>query len=454
MDLYEYFYITVSNDQMKAEIHCTDHFDNMEEQIDEIALIRFIHDHKITFGIQKEAITSVVFTKERAHFPITIAMGTLPQNGQDGSISYTFNLDTSVEKTDDWNFRDIMRIPTVSKGQKLATIRLPTAGKNGMNIYGKVLLAKKGRPAQLFAGKNVEFRESELAYYSTIKGQVSVVNRFIEVHDIYEVDGDLSMKTGNLDFVGSIIIHGDVPTGYKVKAGGDVKIFGIVEAAEVVADGSIFISEGLAGMQKGKIKASRDIHIGYINQGIAIAENNIFVENSILHSEIKANQSVICQRGNIIGGTIKVGNSVKAKDIGNRLSTETSILFIKDELLAEQAKLLEKKEILEETLSKLQMIKKQLQNKTQDAKIRITLLRQKNSEQKIIKQIVKIDHQLLELKTKINNEKEQQLVVKEHLYMNVKIAFDKYKYKVEKVHHQVKVLLEHKEVIIKPYMLQ
>src|SRR5699024_7083456 len=107
----------------------------------------------------------------------------------------------------------------------------------------------------------------------------------IEVHEVYQVDETLSMKTGNLDFVGSIVIRSDVPTGYIVRAGGDIKVFGIVEAAEVHAGGSLFISEGLAGLQKGTITAGGDIHIGYINQGKAEAGDSIYVENSILHSE-------------------------------------------------------------------------------------------------------------------------------------------------------------------------
>src|SRR5690625_3560288 len=218
-----------------------------------------------------------------------------------------------------------MKIPTVNKGEKLATISLPTKGIDGMNVYGTVLRARPGKPVRIKAGKDVTYNSKDQTFYAESEGQLNVTNRFIQIDDVYTVDETLSMKTGNLDFVGSIVIRGDVPTGYRVKAAGDIKIHGIVEAATVISGGSIYISEGLSGLQKGYLKADKDIHIGYINQGIAEAGQSIYVENSIIHSECTAKDQILCQHGNIIGGSLSVGQSIEANDIGNRLSTETAI---------------------------------------------------------------------------------------------------------------------------------
>src|SRR5699024_4459278 len=217
------------------------------------------------------------------------------------------------------------RIPSVKANQKLATITLPTKGEEGINVLGQKLKAQHGKPIQINAGINVIFNEDDLSFYSSIDGQVSITERDIKVHPVYEVNESLAMKTGNIDFVGSIIIKGDVTTGYTVKAKGDIKIFGIVEAATIISGGSVFVAEGLAGLQKGTIKAEENIHIGYINQGIVHANDSVYVENSIIHSEITANKQVFCQKGNIIGGSLSAGQLIEAKDIGNRLSTKTHI---------------------------------------------------------------------------------------------------------------------------------
>src|SRR5699024_12728695 len=93
-------------------------------------------------------------------------------------------------------------------------------------------------------------------------GQIQLMNDRIQVQVVYEINESISMKTGNINFIGSIIIHGDVPSGYQIKAGGDVKIFGLVEAANITAGGSIFISEGFSGMKTGVLKVGYDNMLG------------------------------------------------------------------------------------------------------------------------------------------------------------------------------------------------
>src|SRR5690625_1752307 len=214
----------------------------------------------------------------------------------------------------------------------------------------------------------------------------------IIVHPLYEVNETLSMKTGNLDFIGSIIIKGDVPTGYTVQAKGDIKIFGIVEAATIIAGGSVYVSEGLAGLQKGFIQAGENIHIGYINQGIMQTKNSIYVENSIIHSKVTANNEIFCHRGNIIGGSLSAGQMIEAKDIGNRLSTETNInLGVNQSVVEEMTNLEQEKKELTATLQQLLTIGERLKNTELNAKTRITLLRQRNSQLKITEKIKEID---------------------------------------------------------------
>ncbi len=71
--------------------------------------------------------------------------------------------------------------------------------------------------------------------YANVNGQVSIIDNRIHVLDVYEVNESISMKIGNIDFPGKIVIRGDVPTGFTIKAEGDISIFGLVEAATIIA---------------------------------------------------------------------------------------------------------------------------------------------------------------------------------------------------------------------------
>ena len=95
---------------------------------------------------------------------------------------------------------------------------------------------------------------------------------------VFEVKGDLDLNTGNIDFIGNVMIDGNVPSGYEIKAGGDVKITGLVEGATIEAQGSIHISGGIAGQKKAVVRAGVDLQTQYVNQAIIFAGNDIQVD--------------------------------------------------------------------------------------------------------------------------------------------------------------------------------
>lgn len=447
------FVLTTANDKMVALIDAAKNYIHTESEFDKETIVQFLHDNKITYGIDDCAIETLISAKDTTVFPLTIAKGLPARNGIDGELYHEISFDDkTIRGTGEWNFRDVMRIPSVTKGQLLATLKQPTEGENGMNVYGTTVHAQRGKPHPVKAGKNVVFQEDELSFYAEAGGQFSATDRLIQVFDVFEVNEDLTMKNGNLNFVGSITIKGDVPTGYTVKAKGDIRIFGMVEAATIEAGGSVYVSEGISGLQKGCIKAGKNLYIGYINQGNAYA-SIINVENSILHSEITARHQVFCRRGNIIGGSVSAGDLIEAKDIGNRLHTKTEINLGLNKVTAEKEnKLRAKKEELLSTLAKLKTIGDKLNEGEQnqdDPKIRVTRLRIKNSYNKTTDQLQEIEDTLQQINPYLGSERDAQLLVKRHLFPNVLITFGKYKRKIETNHQFVKIKLDNNEVTVR-----
>lgn len=447
----DYFFITISDDKMIAEINCKETYENIDVKPEASKLIEFLTENGVLYGIDKKAVELVLTKVSSEEYPITIANGKYPESGIDGKIIFKQRNSSEIKRGKDWNFRDIMQIPTVKKGDQLATTTLPTKGENGMDVHGTVLHARPGKPILIKAGKDVTYNKTDHAFYATAEGQMNVSTRYIQVDDVYTVDETLSMKTGNLNFVGSIVIKGDVPTGYTVKAAGDIKIYGIVEAANIISGGSIYISEGLSGLKKGYLKADKDIHIGYINQGITEAGQSIYVENSIIHSECTARKRILCQHGNIIGGSLSVGKSIEASDIGNRLSTETAInLGLNKSINDEQIELENEKKELTTTLKQLELIGKKL-TETQselDAKMRITMLRQRRSYEQITEKVNQINEKLEKMDAHLGSEDEAHLIVRNHLHPNVIISFGKYKRRINKPRRTVQLKLNHNDIVI------
>lgn len=455
-DLNKIFYLKIASDQMSAELWYNEEriVDLLQLKITEEELNTFLEENNILYGIVETEKAKLIRAVSVTDFPITIAVGKQPKKGMDGQIKHEFDMSTTVIREEEWDFREVMRIPMVEKGTKLLTLIPPTSGEKGRSVLGKEVIPKPGKPVLLRAGKNVEFNEQDQSFYASERGQVNLNSKMIYVDTVYEVFEDISMKTGNIDFVGTVIIRGNVPTGFTIKAEGDIKVFGLVEGAKIIAGGSVFISEGMAGLKSGFIRAEKDIHIGYINQGKIEAGRNIFVENSILHSDCSATKTILCQNGNIIGGISHAGEMIKVKDVGNRMNTLTELSFgldKKSEAVLQQLE--DEKEKLLPNIDKLTFLMKKIELSPPDQikKQAITLLKLKNALKKSREQLDSIEEQISELQVTINNAQNASLQVKGTIYSNVVVSFGKYRRKIDKNYDHVNVRLDRNEVNIAPH---
>lgn len=451
--LHELFELSVSTDKMEASLHSKQIFDPEELTVD--LMLKWLEDQKITVGIQTKAIENLVVNYQADLLPITVAVGTYPVHGVDGKIDYVCEQDDNIGVEEKRDFRDVKKIPSLKEKEKIAVVTAPVQGTIGYNVYGKKAPAKPGKPVRMRAGKNVTFNELDQSFYATADGQLSIGANVVQVFNTYEVRGDLSLKTGNLNFVGSIIIRGNVPAGYRVEAEGDIHIFGLVESAYIQAGGNVLITEGIAGQRKGTIIAGADITVKYINQAIVEAGKDIIVHNAIMHSHCVAQEHIYCQSGNIIGGICSAGKSIEVKDIGNKMDTKTEIAIgINQEDAEEETKLLKAKETLLENKEKLRILGESLNKKAESSvgltgKERIFLLKQRNSMQQADRKLEKIEDELSLLNVEIGDAEKVRLIVKGSLYENVDLSFGKYHMTTRTTQKFTQVYLENGEITTK-----
>lgn len=451
MELTDIFDVTVTSDKLSATIDRTDVSPDADFMIDEKNLIQFLENNKVTYGIKKDILNLILSGLDTPSYPVVIAEGKAAHNGIDGQINYCSEYSVDVVREDNWDFREVMTIPSVKEKEKIATLELSTEGIDGVGVNGVKIRAIPGNPHPMRAGKGVIFNDDDLSFYAAVEGQVSFSKKKIQVFNTYNVNESLSMKTGNLDFVGSVVIRGNVPTGYTVKADGDIKVYGLVEAATLIAGGSVFVSEGLCGLGTGIIQAEENVHLGYINQGKVFAGDTIFIENSVVHSECTAKNELICQQGSLVGGNLSAGKLIEAREIGNRLSTKTAVNLGLDKSTKDKKnQLLDEKKELKESLTKLKLLGEKLAESGNETnpKVRVMMLRQKNSQNKVAKNILKIDHELADLGDNLGDEKKAELIINNTLYSNVIVAFGKYERKINHSHKTIRLNLEDNEIVM------
>ncbi|QOS99711.1 DUF342 domain-containing protein [Brevibacterium sp. JNUCC-42] len=327
----DYADIHISSDKLIAEITMKTDSDIPLKEED---LIRFCETKGLKFGLIENHIRAICSTPSQyVNIPLSIAKGQEPVAGKDGSIRYLFQ-DETAEKNSPKMLEDgrvdyysVLNIANVTRGQLLAEKIMATPGEPGRTVTGEVIPPKPGKEAMLKPGKGIVLNEERTLAYAVIDGQVSVDNDKIHVFPVYEVNGDVDFSVGNIDFVGTVVIRGHVPTGFTIKATGDIRIYGSVEGAELIAEGSIDIKNGIAGQDKGHVQAGNNVTTSYIQNGNVTAGNNVFVKQSIMFSRVRAGKQVVCKgtKGIIIGGVTQAGEKIIAQVVGNMSSTPTSL---------------------------------------------------------------------------------------------------------------------------------
>lgn len=241
------------------------------------SLRHFLHSQGIKHGIQEDIVSRIAINPREYYFSRTpIAMGIDPVDGQDGKIRYAMQLEDDQRhgpsEQDDGkvDFKDITRLNNILRGQIIAELVPAIPGKAGIAVTGEQIPCRNGKEAVLKVGKNVVLNPEQTAVYAAIDGLVTMTDKGkINVFPIYEVNGDVDYGIGNIDFVGTVVIRGNVLSGFRITASGDIRVIGGVEGAELFAEGSIEITSGIIGYNKGIVKAGQNVKSSFIQIGRA-----------------------------------------------------------------------------------------------------------------------------------------------------------------------------------------
>jgi len=329
-----------------------------------------------------------------------------------------------------------------------------------MSVHNTELPAKNGKDIPVKLGKNTVFDKKKQQLYATIDGQLSITeNGKINAFPVFEVNGDLDFSVGNIDFIGNVVIRGNVPVGFKIKAKGDIRVSGGVEGAILEAEGSILIQSGVTAQNKGYIHAGHDIKTTFVSNGKLFAEGNIMVSQAIMHSEVTALKEIHClgSKGLIVGGLVQAGLSIKCRNIGNNMATPTVI-----EVGSNPTKGNELKELrlqLQEQATKLDKTMKAIQILNQLMRKIGTLPSDKQAMLEMLKQTKEITEKtMLDIETELMTIEEEldqlppaTVEVSSYIYQGTKLVFGRYIRFIRNQEKAVKFLLKNSEIVKKNF---
>lgn len=175
-----------------------------------------------------------------------IAKGVKVKNDEDDVLEIKFDVNGrnkyEENKAGNIDFKSIGFVSSVSEGSVMATRRAGAQGHDGKDIYGNAIKRKSAKKLQIAAGDGCELQgEDTVVALKSGKAEFKT-NRF-SVVDVYEVNSDVDLKTGNIKFSGAVNIMGSVLEGMKVESENDIIVQNNVEGAELKAKGDITVGK-------------------------------------------------------------------------------------------------------------------------------------------------------------------------------------------------------------------
>jgi uncharacterized protein (DUF342 family) len=289
-------------------------------------LLAALADAQVVHGIDQQALDEASCG---ASFPrdLVVARGTASVPGVDAHLELL--VDERVHfRTDDFDrvdYHELGKAREVAAGAPLARLHPAGAGGAGRTVHGRELPVHPGRPLELQAlcGEGTRISEGDPALLEAAAAGVYRRTRSgkFQVQPQLVIEGDVDLKSGNIDTALSVMIKGDIKAGFTVKSGADIVVMGVVEDARVSARGNISVRGGiLPGRQR--IKAHGNLVARYIT-GREVKGRDIEVAGSVRNSRVLATGAVSAKE--IIAGRLIAAGSLGCEMLGSSEGSRTQV---------------------------------------------------------------------------------------------------------------------------------
>ena len=464
LDNHKYIFdLIVSANKLKVYLRVK--FCEKDALIDPQDIFDRLKSMNITFGIKQSDI--IEYCRNNEYYKeLVAAEGIAPVHGTDARLEYNFKIDNSVEfkeKEDGTiDFKNIDNIKSVNKNGLLCTLIPATEGQDGKDVYGLDIPFNKGRDVALPSGKNTYISEDKLRLYASVDGAIYVNAKNIDVNGVYTVK-NVDQTTGNIDFVGSVVVQGDIRAGFCVKAKDDIVVKGMVEGAILESGKDILISNGMNGRDVGSITAKGNVTSKYLENATINAGKSVY-SDAIINCKVTAGENIILKgsRGAIIGGECIACETIYAKNIGTKNNIQTKIeIDLEKYLQLHNHK--QNQNIMERINKNLEVKQKELDELTDKLNYLVPLIKKSPANEKLYKLLIlkksEINKEINKLRTTLieydgNNKKitDHKIVCSGIIYTNTRISIGWLKYIVRNDLSYSKIYNDGSDIQVSPLL--
>jgi uncharacterized protein (DUF342 family) len=364
--------VELSRDKMEATVSTVSAFGGVALSADLIKQV--VKNSGVDLNLCDQAVLLEVSTQSStSKMPFARGLKSMP--GEDcrfeALITEINEKDRAVDDQSVVNHLDGNDFVMVEIGTPLMEKFPATLGTNGCNVLGEEIIATPGEDFNFdsdLSGAVVDATNSNVLL-AECKGHPIICARSVWVGSLLRLD-NVDIKSGNVNFDGSVHVEGEVMAGFTVEVTGDLMVKGMIENATVTAGNDITVGGGVIGSnpnkeqsiksdqvvvqenqrfdvnekraeekppekkspQEGlrtKLKAGGEIDVGFMSMVNAQAGGNIVVKEYVMHSYLESGSQIILGqtggKGRLIGGKCFAAEGVLANEYGTDANVKTLV---------------------------------------------------------------------------------------------------------------------------------
>ena len=317
--------VTVADDRMSASVRLS--VPSNDEQYSVPEVIAALRSNRVVLGIKSDVIMEMI---NLGHYEedMIVAEGTPEVPGVEGYFEWFVDLTKhetpEIREDGTVDYSAMNKLANINEGDKIAVYHPAVQGEKGFDVSGSEKIPRIAKDQPQLRGKYVRYDAETMEYFATISGKISLNGSAIEILSVHEVNDDLTINYGTVEFYGDIVINGNVESGATIRAGRNVTINGTVSSGKVFAGGDIVLTKGAQG--KSRISARGDIFAEFIEYASVEAVGEIHA-NYIMNSEVKSAKKVFVdgKKGSILGGYTHGLSGVEVRNSGNYNEINTEL---------------------------------------------------------------------------------------------------------------------------------
>jgi uncharacterized protein (DUF342 family) len=306
-------------------------------------LQRTLAEAGVRHGVDEDALRDLA-TASPPQEERLVARGEAAEDGTNGALEFfvtrsdEYKPSYGVDGTARVDYKNVDVFQMVEKGQVLCKYTLPTPGRDGINVFGGAVPARKGREAPSPQGSNTEWSGDGTALLASADGTVDFNGQIVSVRDVLHIPGDVNLSTGNIRFPGDVVVRGSVDENFSVTCGGNLTVRGRIGSAEVQVGGNLLISEGVNGNRRRLIRVGGFMRCRYIENGNISVEGDLF-SDYIIDSNVvcTGNINLSGSKAVLVGGNTSVFGELTANYIGNERGVRTRVELLEKPFDEEKA---------------------------------------------------------------------------------------------------------------------